>query len=308
MRRGAGFSYLRPGGSPLREPAALARIRSLAIPPAWTDVWICPDPRGHLQATGRDARGRLQHRYHPRWRELRERSKYAHLSDFGRRLPAIRKKIREDLRRPGLPREKVLALVVRLLEKSRIRVGGEEYARANRSFGLTTMRERHVRVDRERIRFRFRGKSGRWHDVTVRDARLARIVSNCQELPGQELFQYRDDEGRTRRVRSHDVNDWLGEGTTAKDFRTWAGTMLAARALFLDPQQRADRTRANLVAAVAEVAAEMGNTPAVCRKSYIHPALIEAWESGRDLRPGSAASKRRFELAVLALIEKKGAA
>src|SRR5436190_1573116 len=232
---GRGFTYVGPDGDRISDRASLARIKSLAVPPAWTDVWICPDPRGHIQATGRDARGRKQYRYHARWRAVRDETKYDRMIAFGEALPRIRRRTEMDLRRPGLPREKVLAAVVRLLEVTRIRVGNEEYARTNRSYGLTTLLDRHVTVAGPTLRFSFRGKSGVRHQVDLTDRRLAAIVKRCRDLPGQELFQYVDDDGRQHTIDSADVNDYLrqlsGADFTAKDFRTWAGTVLAARAL-----------------------------------------------------------------------------
>jgi DNA topoisomerase I len=280
-----GFKYFRPDGRLIRQPAELKRIAKLAIPPAWADVWICPDPRGHLQATGRDARGRKQYRYHPDWRVCRDETKYDRMPAFASALPKIRRRTTADLSRPGLPREKVLATVVQLLEKSLIRVGNEEYAKSNRSFGLTTLQDRHVNVRGATVRFEFRGKSGVRHTVNVNDTRLARIVRNCRDLPGQELFQYVDDNGARRKVGSGDVNEYLkeiaGQDFTAKDFRTWAGTVLACaalRELQADTQARAAK---NVVQAIDAVAGLLGNTRAVCRKSYIHPAIIDAYVDGR---------------------------
>ena len=284
-RSGRGFAYRDAEGDTIRDRATLARIRSLAVPPAWTDVWICPDPRGHLQATGRDARGRKQSRYHPDYRASRERAKYDRMLAFARLLPRIRERVDADLARQGLPREKVLATVVRLLELTLIRVGNDEYARLNRSFGLTTLRDRHARVTGERIRFRFRGKSGVLQDVSIRDRRLARVVGRCQELPGQELLQYVDDDGEIRDVRSEDVNDYLrevsGADVSAKDFRTWAGTVLAYRALMaLQPGETERDARHNVVEAVRRTAESLGNTPAVARRSYVHPEVLQAYLDG----------------------------
>ena len=286
-RRGAGrgFTYRDPDGDRIRDPETLARIRSLAVPPAWTDVWICPDPRGHLQATGRDARGRKQSRYHPDYRASRERVKYDRMLAFARLLPGIRERVDADLATAGLPRRKVVAAVVRLLELTLIRVGNDEYARLNRSFGLTTLRDRHARVTGERIRFRFRGKSGVVQDVTIRDRRLARVVGRCQDLPGQDLLQYVDADGEIRDVRSEDVNDYLreitGEDITAKDFRTWAGTVLAYRALTaLQPGETDREVRHNVVEAVRQTAESLGNTPAVARRSYVHPEVLQAYLDG----------------------------
>ena len=288
-RSGRSFRYLDPDGRPLRDRATLKRIRSLVVPPAWTDVWICPSPRGHLQATGRDARGRKQYRYHPRWRQTRDEAKYDRLIDFGRALPGMRARVEADLARAGLPREKVLASVVRLLETTLIRVGNREYARENRSFGLTTLRDRHVRVDGATVRFRFRGKGGKEHVVGLRDRRLSRIVRRCQELPGQELFQYLEPGGTRRSVGSDDVNAYLreiaGQEFTAKDFRTWAGTVLAAQALAeMEEEDGASGRKKNVVRAVEWVAERLGNTPTICRKCYVHPAVIAAYLDGETLR------------------------
>jgi DNA topoisomerase I len=286
VRHGKGFSYVGPDGKPVRDNETLARIRALAVPPAWTDVWICRFANGHIQATGRDVRGRKQHRYHARWRESRDESKFDRMVEFAGALGAIRDRTDADLGRPGLPREKVLAAVVRLLELTLIRVGNDEYARLNRSFGLTTLRDRHATITGPSIRFRFRGKSGQQHEVGLRDRRLASVVRRCQELPGQELFQYVDEDGTVRAVASDDVNDYLreisGGDFTAKDFRTWAGTVLAYRALrALEPADSATDARRKVVAAMRETAGWLGNTPAVARKSYVHPAVVEAYMDGR---------------------------
>lgn len=280
--------YVLPSGKTLRDPADLDRVKRLAIPPAWTDVWICPDPHGHIQATGRDARGRKQYRYHPRWREVRDEQKYGRLLAFAKALPRIRKRTADDMAAPGLPREKVLATTVQLLEKSLIRIGNDEYARQNGSVGLTTMKDGHARVDGARIRFSFKGKSGVSHDVDVEDRRLARIVKACQELPGQELFQYVDADGARQTIDSADVNDYIreitGEDFTAKDFRTWAGTVMAACALadcaIYTSQAQAKR---NVVKAIESVAVRLGNTKAVCRKSYIHPVVVESYLRGTTI-------------------------
>jgi DNA topoisomerase-1 len=277
-RAGGAFRYYTPEGRVLRDPGALARIRALAIPPAWEDVWICPREDGHVQATGRDARRRKQYRYHPRWREVRDENKYGRMLAFAKALPRIRRRVRQDLALPGLPREKVLATVVRLLETTRMRVGNEEYARENDSFGLTTLRTRQVRISGAKLNFRFRGKSGVWHDVALTDQRLASIVRRMRDLPGYELFQYVGDDGETRAVDSADVNAYLreiaGDEFTSKDFRTWAGTVLAARALHRLGEDGA------LTQAIEEVARQLGNTKAVCRKCYIHPAIIHAYQDG----------------------------
>jgi DNA topoisomerase-1 len=284
-RAGASFRYFAADGSPVRDAATLKRIRSLAIPPAWRDVWICSRADGHLQATGRDARGRKQYRYHARWREVRDETKYGRMVAFAKALPGIRRRVSHDLARPDLPREKVLAAIVRLLETTYIRVGNEEYARDNASFGLTTLRERQVRVRGNTLKFRFRGKSGVEHDIMLSDARLARIVRRMQDLPGEELFQYVEADGSVRHVESADVNGYLksiaGEGFTSKDFRTWAGTVLCTRALrSLSTPRSAAETRRTVVQAVESVARKLGNTKAVCRKCYIHPAVIESFERG----------------------------
>jgi DNA topoisomerase-1 len=316
-RRGKGFEYLGPDGETVHDPETLARIRSLAVPPAWTDVWICPNPRGHLQATGRDARGRKQYRYHPRWREVRDATKYDRMIAFGLALPAIRERTLSDLSKPGLPREKVLATVVRLLEATLIRVGNDEYARENRSYGLTTLKGRHADVDGSTIEFRFRGKGGKIHRVSVRDRRLARIIEHCQDLPGQELFQYLDEDGQPQDVDSNDVNDYLREITrqdfTAKDFRTWAGTVAAALALEeFEEADSAATAKSNIVHAIETVAARLGNTPAVCRRCYVHPAVFEAYLEGSMQQTLARRAKKTAgdlsglepeEAAVLALLQ-----
>ena len=319
LRRGKAFSYVLPGGRRVTDPDELARIRKLAIPPAWREVWISPDPRGHLQATGLDARGRKQYRYHPRWREVRDETKYGRMMAFGRALPAIRRRTQADLRRQGLPREKVLAAVLQLLEKTFIRVGNDEYARTNRSFGLTTMRDGHVRISGSRVKFIFRGKSGVEHDLELDDGRLARIVKQCRDLPGQELFQYRDEAGNVVDIGSADVNAYLQEVTgqefTSKDFRTWAGTVLAATILReCDAADSAARAKKNIVQAVEQVARRLGNTKAVCRKCYIHPAVLEAYLDGSmangDRRSGGRTPKgigklTSAESAVLTLLQRR---
>ncbi len=284
-RAGKAFSYIGPDGERITDPGRLAWIKGLAIPPAWTDVWICPVKRGHIQATGRDARGRKVYRYHPRWRDVRDEAKYGRLVAFARALPRIRRRTERDLRRRGLPREKVLALVVRLLEETLIRVGNDEYARENRSFGLSTLRDRHARVRGAEVRFTFRGKHGKDHEIGVRDRRLARLVKQCQDLPGQELFQYVDAAGQRVDVTSGDVNEYLreisGDEFTAKDFRTWAGTVAAAMALqeFLEVDDEAGRKKA-VVQAIERVAERLGNTPTVCRACYVHPEVIDRYLDG----------------------------
>lgn len=286
VRTGGGFGYRYPDGSKVTDEETLTRIRKLAIPPAYEDVWICPYPNGHLQAVGRDARGRRQYRYHPRWRETRDESKYGKMLLFGQMLPGIRARLQEDLGKQGLPREKVLAAIVRLLETTLMRVGNEEYAKANRSFGLTTLRNRHVKVEGgSRIRFDFRGKSGTEHHIDLQNRRLARIVRRCQDLPGQELFQYLDENGEPHAVDSGDVNEYLqaitGEEITAKDFRTWAATSLAALALReLEEFDSQAKAKKNIVQAVEAVSRMLGNTPAICRKCYIHPAIFDGYLDG----------------------------
>ncbi len=296
-RAGKGFSYRGPDGHFVRDARTLERIRSLAIPPAWTDVWICPDPRGHLQATGRDARGRKQYRYHPLWQRVRDASKYEHVLAFARALPRIRAAVDRDLARRGTPRERVLAAVTRLLDETSIRVGNQEYRRENHSYGLTTLQDRHVRVEGETMRFHFRGKSGKEHDVELQDRRLARVVQHSQDIPGQELFQYVDDAGERRSIRSEDVNAYLkeiGDGEfTAKDFRTWNGTVLASRLLCeTDPPVSEAQGKKHVVAAIKQVARELGNTPAVCRKAYVHPQVIDAYLTG-DLAPNAVLRETR---------------
>ena len=306
-RSGTGFSYRTPDGGQIDEPT-LGRIRKLAIPPAWTDVWISPDPRGHIQAVGRDQKGRKQYRYHDRWRLVRDENKYDRLIAFGRALPRLRAQVDKDLARRGLDRDKVLAAVVRLMEITLIRVGNEEYAKQNKSFGLTTLRDRHASVEGAKAVFEFRGKSGKVHRTGFRDRRLARIVKACQDLPGQRLFQYLDADGQRHSVESADVNaylrDVLGEAFSAKDFRTWAGTLAAARALVALPERTTDGdAKKNVVTCVKAVAGVLGNTPAVCRKAYIHPAVLEAYEAGKFSLKDTARD-RAFELAVLELLER----
>jgi DNA topoisomerase I len=316
-RSGSGFRYLAPDGSRITEKQEVARLNGLRIPPAWTDVWICPHPNGHLQATGRDARGRKQYRYHPKWREVRDATKYHRLIAFGRALPKIRRRVDRDLRRRALSREKVVATVVRLLDTTYIRVGNKEYADENGSFGLTTMRDRHVQVRGAQISFRFRGKGGKQHDVDVADARVARIVKRCQELPGHHLFQYLDADGEVHELQSDDVNAYLqevtGEDFTAKDFRTWAGTVLAAWSLDELGEYASDaQAKRQVVGAVESVARQLGNTPAICRKCYIHPEVLGAYLDG-TLQKNLASSAERTlskglaglsseEAAVLALL------
>jgi DNA topoisomerase-1 len=282
LKRGKGFSYVSANGSRVSSSKELDRIRSLAIPPAWTQVWICADPDGHIQATGRDARRRKQYRYHPRWREVRDESKYGRMLAFAGALPKIRSRVAEDMARAGLPREKLLAVVTHLLERTLIRIGNEEYARTNDSFGLTTLRDRMAEVHGTTVTFHFRGKSGVVHEIDVHDRKLARIVRTCQDLPGQELFQYLDPEGRSHAVDSSDVNGYLhevaGDAFTAKDFRTWFGTLLAARQLGAPSADAPSKAR--VLAAIKAVARELGNTPSVCRKCYVHPGIITRYLRG----------------------------
>jgi DNA topoisomerase-1 len=284
-RRGKGFTYVGVNGETIRDPKVLARIKSLAIPPAWTNVWICPSPNGHLQATGRDAKGRKQSRYHPRWREVRDETKYERMLTFGAALPTIRERVEQDLSTHGLPRQKIMATIVRLMETTHIRVGNEEYARNNHSYGLTTMHDRHAHVNGSTVTFKFKGKSGRQHTVDVNDRRLARIIRRCQDIPGYELFQYVDEEGTHHSIDSADVNDYLREISqqdfTAKDFRTWAGSVLAYTTLHtLEPFESATQAKKNVVETIKTVAERLGNTPSVCRKCYVHPALLDCYLSG----------------------------
>ncbi|HKZ08228.1 MAG TPA: DNA topoisomerase IB [Methylomirabilota bacterium] len=310
VRHGRAFRYVGPTGDTVDDLPTLRRIRSLAIPPAWTDVWICPVAHGHIQAVGRDARGRKQYRYHARWRAVRDEAKFDRVIQFGRALSAIRERVEKDLGRPGLPREKVLASVVRLLETTLIRVGNAEYARDNGSYGLTTLRMRHVTVEGARLRFEFRGKGGKHHTVDVSDRRLAAVVRRCQDLPGHELFQYLDEDGQRQVIGSTDVNAYLreiaGEEFTAKDFRTWGGTVLAALAL-AEPGEEGD-SRRRLTAVITEVAARLGNTPTICRKCYIHPDVVAAHADGSLAeamggRPSGELSAE--EAAVLRLLERR---
>lgn len=317
-RKGDDWQFFRPGGQPVADEATLERVRKLAIPPAWTEVWICPKANGHLQATGRDARGRKQYKYHAQFREIRESTKYEHMLEFARALPALRAKIAEHMALRGLPREKVLATVVHLLETTLIRVGNDDYARENKSYGLTTLRNPHVKVEGAALRFQFKGKSGKTWRLQLKDRRIAKIVRACQELPGQRLFQYQDDEGEAREVTSADVNEYLreisGSDITAKDFRTWAGTVMAALALqeFEAFDSQAAQKK-NLKAAIESVAARLGNTPTICRKCYVHPEVMNAYVEGKlllevkqrvekELREDLAQLKPE-EAAVLAMLE-----
>ncbi len=283
----------------MRDRKTLERIRSLGIPPAWTDVWICANPRGHLQATGKDAKGRKQYRYHPRWRAVRDATKYDRMIAFAEALPAIRARVTADLALPDLPREKVLAAVVRLLDETSLRIGNQEYARENESYGLTTLHNEHAEVAGTRVRFRFRGKSGKEQEVDVQDRRVAKIVRRCQELPGYELFQYVDDQGERRMVESSDVNEYLqqlsGQEFTAKDFRTWAGTVEAADALrALGGAETESEKKHNIAQAIKMAAEHLGNTPAICRKCYVHPGLLEAYSEGM-LPPAEGGQKERSD-------------
>lgn len=299
-RSGRGFSYTDPQGKRLVDREVLARIKALAVPPAWRDVWICPHPLGHIQATGRDARGRKQYRYHPLWRAIRDETKYGGIVAFGEALPRVRRRTGRHLALPGLPREKVLAAVVRILDTSLVRVGNPEYTRMNDSFGLTTLRDEHARVEGSVLRFRFRGKAGKEHTVHIQDDRLARIVKRCQDIPGEELFQYIDDEGESHPVTSGDVNDYLreisGEELTSKDFRTWGGTVLAAEALVRQGRFASEtEAKSNVVEAIKEVAAQLNNTPAVCRKAYVHPEVIQAYMDGDLVRTWRRAERSLAE-------------
>src|SRR5947208_6689150 len=285
QRVGRGWIFFAPDGLRIKDVAERARIEGLVVPPAWSEVWICPDPRGHIQATARDARGRKQYRYHPRYREARDKSKFGRMLEFSEMLPEIRERVERDLRARDLTRRQILATVVMLLDKTLIRVGNDEYARENRSFGLTTLRGRHLQIKGAKLQFSFRGKSGVDHAVAITDRRLARIIQQCQDLPGQELFKYLDASGKRQTISSDDVNAYLREITgrdlTAKDFRTWAGTMLAARELFrLGPAKSRREAERNMIRAVDAVAKRLGNTRAVCRKYYVHPGLVRAYLQG----------------------------
>ena len=281
-KSGANFSYVDPNGKVVRDKATLERIKSLAIPPAWTDVWICADAEGHLQVTGRDAKGRKQYRYHPQWSRVRDETKYERAALFGEALPGIRKRVNHDLNLDGLSRERVLATLVRLLELTFIRVGNSEYAKSNKSFGLTTLQDRHVQIAGANVVFKFRGKSGKSHEVRLTDRKLAQLIKRCRDVPGQDLFQYLDDTGTRHSVRSTDVNEYLrsiaANDFTAKDFRTWAGTLLASSALLEQHEADGKFTKAATLRAVEAVAGQLGNTPSVCRKCYIHPSILKAFE------------------------------
>lgn len=322
LREKAGrvFRFRGPDGKVIVDRATLARIRRLAIPPAWTEVWICPFGNGHIQATGRDARRRKQYRYHEHWREARDENKYERTIAFGRALPEIRRRVARDLTRRGLGREKVLAAMVRLLETTLIRVGNEEYAKQNRSFGLSTMRDRHVKIRRGTIHFEFRGKSGKQHEIDLHDPKLAEIVRRAQDLPGQELFQYVDEKGGHHRISSEDVNEYLraiaGEEFSAKDFRTWAGTVLAAVALReFEKFESNTQAKKNVAQAIERVAERLGNTPSICRKCYVHPAVLNAYLAGETVQVLQRKAEKTLrregaklgpdERAVLAFLERK---
>ena len=322
LRAGKGFRYVGPDGQPVRDAADLQRIKSLAIPPAWTDVWICPSPDGHIQATARDGKGRKVYRYHPRWREVRDETKFTRMIQFGHALPKIRARVEQDMSRPGLPREKVLAAVVRLLELTHIRVGNEEYAVQNESFGLTTLRDGHVDVTGATLRFRFVGKSGMKHEITLRDRRMARIVKMCRDLPGYHLFQYVDHDGTRQTIDSGDVNSYLravaGEDFSAKDFRTWGGTLLAAREFRrMSPPTSQREAKKVTTQVIQRVAAALGNRPATCRKYYAHPAVLEAYADGSLFEAVAQVTREGFEDtpheldleegALLALLQRKQA-
>jgi DNA topoisomerase-1 len=313
------FVYKFPNGNDVRSKKVLERIRKLVIPPAWTDVWICMDPNGHLQATGRDKRGRKQYRYHPKWAAVRDENKFSRIVAFGRKIPSIRKRIQEHLSLPGLPREKVLATVLQLLEKSLIRVGNLEYAKTNDSYGLTTLKNKHVKVNGSVLKFSFRGKGGKEYIVGVKNARIARIVKRCQEISGQQLFQYIED-GEQKSVTSTDVNEYLrsiaGEEFSAKDFRTWSGTVQAAIELQTFEQFESEtQGKKNIVEAIKRVAQNLGNTPAICRKCYIHPYILESYSNGEmngqlKCKPAEETDTETTSLspqerAVLAFLEKK---
>lgn len=318
-RAGKHFSYIGLDGKPIHDEVELKRIRSLGIPPAWKNVWICPNPRGHIQATGRDAKGRKQYRYHPKWREIRDETKYDRMIAFGEALPTIRERVAHDLKLPGLPREKVLATIVRLLDMTSIRIGNEEYARENGSFGLTTMQEKHVEVEGSKVQFHFKGKSGKEHLIDVKDRQLARIIKKFQDLPGRELFRYIDEDKELRTISSDDVNEYLqqitGQEFTAKDFRTWAGTVTATCTL-LDLGEYESQTQAkkNVVRAIESAASHLGNTPAICRKSYVHPEIVDAYLDGKLLQAVKQDEQavvealhglRPEELSLLAFLEQK---
>jgi len=316
-RAGKGFAYVGVDSKPVRHKATLERIAALVIPPAWQNVWICPVTNGHIQAAGRDARGRKQYRYHARYREIRDETKFSRMLAFGAALPKIRQRVEKDLALPELPQRKVIAAIVRLLDETFIRVGNEEYAKANQSYGLTTLKDRHVRFHGDMLHLQFRGKSNQDHDVTLKDRRLAKIVKQCQDLPGQELFQYKLENGEYGKVDSADVNDYLREITeqdfSAKDFRTWHGSGLMAQHLVeLGPAQSEAEAKRNIATAVKTTARRLGNRPAACRKYYVHPAVFESYEErtifetiGRvSVNPGKTGNAlRREELALMRLVK-----
>jgi DNA topoisomerase I len=319
-RQGTGFRYVDAGGKPVRDKENLARIQSLVIPPAWKDVWICANPKGHLQVTGRDARGRKQSRYHPRWREVRDETKYERMTIFAAALPTIRERVEHDLSLPGMPRPKILAAIVRLMEATLIRVGNAEYARDNQSYGLTTMRNKHVEVDGSNVTFKFQGKSRVRHTIDINDRRLARIIQRCQDLPGYELFQYVDRDGEHHSIDSSDVNSYLREITnqdfTAKDFRTWAGSVLACAMLRqFEVFESQTQAKKNVVQAIKDVAGRLGNTPSVCRKCYVHPAVLDTYFNGAMIKTVAQRVEketedlphelRQEELALLHLLQKR---
>jgi DNA topoisomerase-1 len=314
-RQGKGYSYFDPLGRLITDRATRQRLNGLVIPPAWTEVWISPYKNGHILATGRDEKGRKQYIYHPRWEALRNENKFQRLLLFAAALPEIRARVDQDLRRHGLPRERIVAALVRLLEKTLMRVGNREYVRQNNSFGLTTLQMEHLELSGSRLRFQFRGKSGKWHEIDVEDPRAARVIRQCQELPGQELFQYLDDEGQNRAVGSSDINDYLraitGRDFSAKDFRTWGGTIRAIQALReIGPATSEKEKKAAMMAAVKQVAGQLGNTTTVCRKYYIHPAVLSAYDEGwffelaqevesAEAGPGDMTADERLALALL---------
>ena len=322
LASGKGFRYTTPDGKAVKDAETLARIKSLVIPPAWKDVWICMVANGHLQATGRDARRRKQSRYHPKWREVRDENKYERMAEFAAVLPLIRKRVQQDLSAPGLPRQKVLATIVSVMEATHIRVGNVEYARENKSYGLTTMQNRHVDVHGADVTFTFQGKSGVRHTVDLHDRRLAAIIKRCSDIPGHELFQYLDADGTHHTIDSTAVNEYLREITgqhfTAKDFRTWAGSVLACDLLReLWPYASESEAKKNVVKAIAEVAAQLGNTPSVCRKCYVHPAVLEAYLAGDAVKAAKkkldreiaehAAALREEERVLVALLQQRAA-
>lgn len=310
LRHGKSFRYQNADSTPLRDKETLARIQSLVIPPAWQDVWICPIPNGHLQATGRDAKGRKQSRYHPHWRQVRDETKYERMMLFGAALPAIRKRVEQDLVLHNMPRAKILATLVRLMETTFIRIGNEEYAQSNHSYGLTTMRNKHVTIEGATVHFTFQGKSGVRHSIDLQDRRLARIVQRCRDLPGYELFQYIDESSEPHSIDSSDVNDYLreiaGEHFTAKDFRTWAGTVLACEMLQqFEPFESETQAKKNVVRAIESVAERLGNTPSVCRKCYVHPAVIDSYLGGAMMKTLEDQVKKEVSREVRGLREEE---